>query len=181
VLIAAVISLAKTWSAMAWIASRLLFAQARHGFLPRVFAEVEPRSGAPRLAVVFVTAATLVGLLLGRGAILPIVDMVSICSALSMILCIIVLLRRRRMDAQNAVAQPNFTVPGGKLVILVALVSAIIMISLALIQPLLRGAKTVPLEWVLMGAWGAIGIVVWSSTHRLRERSAQGYSRLSND
>jgi basic amino acid/polyamine antiporter, APA family len=170
VLLAAIISLIKTWSAMAWIASRLLFAQARHGLLPAAFADVDSRTGAPRTAIVFVTVCTIAGLLLGRGALLPIVDMVSICIALSMILCIVVLLKRIRLDARSSsdTPTPGFVVPGGRPVIVLALVAAVAMISAALVQPLLRGATAIPLEWILLAGWGALGAIVWMMTHRKR-------------
>lgn len=156
VLIAATVSLTKTWSAMTWVASRVVFAQARLGFLPPVLARVDPRSGAPRAAIVLVVVLTGVGIALGRGAILPIVDMVSICLALSIILCLAVLLRRRRIDAET----PSFVVPGGMPAILLALVGAVAMVGIALLQPLIHNTGKVPLEWILLGAWAVIGVVV---------------------
>ena len=167
VLAAAVVSLTKTWSAMAWLGSRILFAQARHGFLPRFFTTVDARSGAPRPAIVAVTVLTMAGSLLGRGAILPIVDMVSLCMALSLVLCMIVLLKRRRIDLHP----PSFTVPGGKPVIMLALIGGVLMIGLALLQPILRGTHEIPLQWILLLTWGAVGLVVWRGTRGQRSRA----------
>jgi APA family basic amino acid/polyamine antiporter len=164
VLVAATVSLTKTWSAMTWVASRVIFAQARLGFLPPILARVDPRSGAPRAAIVLVVVVTGAGLALGRGAILPIVDMVAICLALSIILCIAVLLRRRRVDAET----PSFTVPGGTPVIVIALVGATAMIGVALVQPLIHNTGKVPVEWMLLGAWAAIGLLVSAFTTRVR-------------
>jgi basic amino acid/polyamine antiporter, APA family len=161
-LIAATISLTKTWSAMTWVASRVIFAQARLGFLPPLLARVDSRTGAPRNAIVFVIALTCVGVALGRGAILPIVDMVAICLALSIILCLAVLLRRRHIDRET----PSFTVPGGRPVIFLALLGAATMIGVALIQPLLHNTGKVPVEWVLLGIWAAIGLLVSAFTAR---------------
>ena len=156
VLVAATVSLTKTWSAMTWVASRVIFAQARLGFLPSMLARVDPRSGAPRAAIVLVVVLTGAGVALGRGAILPIVDMVAICLALSIILCIAVLLRRRCIDAET----PSFRVPGGMPVIFIALGGAVAMIGIALLQPLIHNTGRVPLEWILLGAWAVIGLVV---------------------
>lgn len=164
VLVTATVSLTKTWSAMTWVASRVIFAQARLGFLPLVLARVDPKSGAPRAAIVLVVTLTGAGLALGRGAILPIVDMVAICLALSIILCIAALLRRRRMDANT----PSFTVPGGTPVIVAALVGAAAMIGVALIQPLIHNTGAVPVEWILLGTWAALGLVVSAFTKRVR-------------
>jgi APA family basic amino acid/polyamine antiporter len=165
-LVAAIVSLTKTWSAVAWIASRLLFAQARRGLLPEALARVDPASGAPRTAILFVTGLTMIGVLMGRTAILPIVNMASICLALSMILCLVVLLRLRWRRTNRVV--PSYVVPGGTPTILIALVGGITMIGVALLHPLLNGAGTIPLEWVLLLAWGTTGIVVWVSTRAYR-------------
>jgi basic amino acid/polyamine antiporter, APA family len=169
VLVAAIVSLTKTWSAMIWIASRVLFAQARHGLLPGRMAEVDPRSGVPRNSIVFVTLLTLIGLALGRSAILPIVNMVSICLALSIILCLLVLLRRRHTGHEL----PPFTVPGGTRMILLALACATLMVGVALVEPLIEGGGKIPPEWILLGLWGAAGIAVWFMTRHLRRTNLQ--------
>ena len=49
VLVVAIVSLTKTWSAMIWMSSRVLFAQARLGLLPRRMADVDPKSGVPAM------------------------------------------------------------------------------------------------------------------------------------
>jgi len=174
VLIAAIVSLTKTWSAMIWMSSRVLFAQARHGMLPRYMAEVDPKSGVPRKAILFVTLLSLAGLALGRSAILPIVNMVSICLALSIILCLIVLLRRRRRAANEL---PPFTVPGGTPTILIALVCATLMVGVALIEPIVEGGGRIPPEWILLGLWAAVGVAVWLTTRNLRKPNAPQAAR----
>jgi APA family basic amino acid/polyamine antiporter len=165
ILAAATASLLKTWSAMTWIASRVIYAQARHKLLPEVFARVDPRTGAPRAAIVLVMALTLMGVAIGRGAILPIVDMVSISIALSIILCLLVLLRRRRLDT----VAPSFTVPGGALTIGAAFVGAAIMIGGALFGPLVTQWPRVPIEWILLAAWAVLGIGLLRWAPGLRE------------
>jgi len=169
VLIAAIVSLFKTWSAMTWIGSRLLFAQARHGLLPGALGVVSPQSGAPRTAVLVVTALAILGLALGRAAILPIVDMVSICLALSLVFCLIVLMRRRALDA----TRPSYMVPGGTTTIVAALAGAVAMIGVALVQPLIQGHGRIPIEWALLGSWGMLGLIIWNLSGWLRRRFAR--------
>lgn len=164
VIVAAVVSLSKTWSAIAWLASRLIFAQARHGFLPPALATVDSKTAAPRAAVVFVTALTMLGVAFGRAAVLPIVNMVALCLALSMVLCLIVLLRRRRRDSFT----PTFTVPGGTPVITVALLAAIAMVGVVVVEPFLSSQGKIPLEWMLIGAWLFAGAIVWVSAEKIR-------------
>ena len=168
VLVAAVISLAKTWSAVTWMASRLIFAQARLGFLPQWLAQVDPGTGAPRRALAVVGAFTLLGVAVGRSAILPIVDMVSLCQALSIILCLIILLRRRRHGAA-----PEYTVPGGTPLILIALLGAGAMVGIAVLQPWLNGKGSIPPEWLLLGGWAALGILVWYARRAYRARRSR--------
>lgn len=166
-LLAATISLAKTWSAMTWIGSRVIYAQARHGLLPAALGAVDPRTGVPSTAILLVTGLTLVGIMLGRGAILPIVNMVSISLALSTILCLAVLLRRRR----RAEPQSEFSVPGGLPTIIAALIGAITMVSVALIQPLLAPRGGLPLEWLLLAVWAVLGVLLLVLSPRLRRLS----------
>lgn len=168
VIVAAAVSLSKTWSAIAWLASRLIFAQARHGFLPPALASVDAKTGAPRTAIVLVTALSMVGVAFGRAAVLPIVNMVALCLALSIVLCLIVLLRRRRRDTFT----PTFTVPGGTPVIAIALLGAIAMVGIVVVEPFLSSRGKIPLEWMLIGAWLLIGTIAWTSTGKFRRASA---------
>jgi APA family basic amino acid/polyamine antiporter len=168
VLIAAVVSLAKTWSAMTWMSSRLIFAQARCGLLPQWLAQVDPRSGVPRNALFAVSVFTVFGVAAGRSAILPIVDMVSLCLALSIILSLIILLRRRQRDAPS-----SYTVPGGTPVIVIALLGAITMVGIAILQPFVNSNGTIPPEWLMLGGWAALGILVWCTGRTFEARRAR--------
>ena len=123
------------------------------------------------------TLLTLAGLALGRSAVLPIVNMVSICLALSIILCLVVLLLRRRAPGHE---QPAFTVPGGTPMILVALACALLMVGVALLEPLINGGGKIPPEWFLLGLWAAAGIAVWLMTRHLRRLNAPQVSRLDH-
>ncbi len=153
---AAAVSLAKTWSAMMWVASRLLYAQARCGLLPARLIGLHPHSGAPRAAIVVVMLISLAGILAGRGLVVPIVDMVSTCIALSFILCLAVLLRVRRVQSAEGI----FRVPGGRPTILLALAGALAMVGIAVGRPLLDHSSGLPLEWIMLLSWGAIGLCV---------------------
>ena len=163
-LVAATASLLKSWSGMVWIASRLMFALAREGMLPHAFAALDQRHGAPRTAILYVTAFTLLLLSLGRSFILPMVNMVTICLALTLVVCMGILLRQRRIDGRVQ----TFSVPGGTPTILVAIATASSMILIALADPFLKGQRGIPLEWILLAAWGVLGALIWKITSRLR-------------
>jgi amino acid transporter len=157
VLVAALISATKTWSAVAWVGSRLIVAQARRGFLPQRLAGVNVKSGAPSLAIVVVTALTFLGPTFGRSAILPLVSMVSICLALSILLCLVVLIRLRSQGGPP----PAFRVPGGAATIGIAFILALSMIGIAIADPLIM-TGTIPLEWYLLAGWGLLGVAMYA-------------------
>jgi amino acid transporter len=159
VIVAAAISLTKTWNAVALMASRLIFAQARLGYLPILFARVSRRSGAPSLAIITVTILTMTVIPLGRGAVVPIVNMCSICLALSYVLCLAILLRLRRR-AQQPAERPQYEVPGGSRTIWIGLAASLVMAAIAVAGPAFK-AHTVPLEWKLIIVWAVAGAPLW--------------------
>lgn len=165
VVVVSIVSALKTWNALAWVGTRLIIAQAREGFLPARFAHVHEASRSPRVAVVAVTLLSVLGPILGRASILPIVDMTSICLAFSIIVCLAALLRERRMNQQR----PSFMVPGGVATILTALLAACLMIGVAIIEPLVKARGNVPIEWKLIGVWLCAGLLVfWLTTRRVQ-------------
>lgn len=164
VLLAAAASLLKTWNAIALMASRILMAQGREKVIPERFAALHPRYATPTNAVLFVGACSLVGVVMGRGAILPLVNMASICMAFSFLVgCFGVLKLRRQENYSNA----EFRVPGRATPIVVAILASAVMAAIAFGEPAYRCQGAVPLEWILMGIWGVMGVLIW----KIRRRS----------
>jgi len=159
VLVAATLSLLKTWNAMLIMASRLIFAQARLGYLPAGLARVSMRSGAPRNAILLVTILTVCAVPLGGGVILPIINMCAMCLAVSYTLCIAILLRQRARDTATT-PPPAFRVPGGAPTIRLALVGATLMAAAAILSPALQQQR-IPMEWLSIAAWALVGLIVW--------------------
>jgi amino acid transporter len=155
-LLLAAFSLLKTWNAVAFMASRILMAQARQSLLPARFARIHPRYATPATGVLFIGLCTLLGLFLGRGAVLPLVNMASICLAFTFILACIALWKLRGVE-RNTVQQ--FRVPGGRVTLIVGIAGASVMSSIALITPLIEG-RGVPVEWVLILCWAGLGWLV---------------------
>ncbi|MBL8270940.1 APC family permease, partial [Steroidobacter sp.] len=163
VLLAAAFSLLKTWNAIVLMASRLIMAQARQGLLPSRLGAIHPTHATPGVAVLFVGAVSLGGMLLGRGAILPLVNMASICLAFTFVLACFALMRLRK---QHQGAAPGFSVPGGTATLVIAAVASFVMSAIALFEPLFRGAGPVPLEWLLILIWGAAGAVFFGAQRK---------------
>jgi amino acid transporter len=147
VLVVSIASTAKTWNALVLMASRILLAQAGAGMLP-------PSCTKASTAILTVTLLSIFGMLLGKGALIPIINMATICITLIVVLALVVLLELRRALPQS----PGFAVPGGLPTILVCLAGALLMAGFAFFGPLLRAPGRVPLEWMLMAAWAALSV-----------------------
>jgi amino acid transporter len=161
VLIAAILSLIKTWNGVALTASRLLLAQGREGLLPRVFGFTHRRFGSPYVAVMFIAILNIAGVALGRGAILPIVNTAAICvGAVYVMVCTAVL--KLRHETPGTVG--SFRVPGGRPVIAFALTLAVVMALYGLMEPFWTQDRSggVPLQWIILAVWSAVGVLFWS-------------------
>lgn len=154
-LVVTIFSLLKTWNAILLSAARMLFAMSRAGFFPPRFCAVHPRLGSPAKAVLVVGALNLSGIFIGKGAIMPIVNMCAMMLTFSFIMCGAALLKTWRTHT------PGQPAPGAasKAILAVALVGACIMSLTALATPLLE--HRFPLEWVLICGWSLIGLVVF--------------------
>ena len=147
VLVVSIASTAKTWNALVLMASRILLAQAAAGMLP-------PFCTKASTAILTVTLLSIFGMLLGKGALIPIINMATICITLIVVLALVVLLKLRRARPES----PGFSVPGGLPTILVCLAGALLMAGFAFFGPLLQAPGQVPLEWMLMAAWAALSV-----------------------
>jgi amino acid transporter len=154
VVVVAIFSLAKTWNAVIMMASRLVLAQARAGLLPAALARVDSRRNTPTNAILLVTAASVVGIFLGRGALVPIVNMATICVAMTIVLMLLVLVTQRRRQPLS----PGFSVPLARVTIPICVAGATLMAAYALVQPLWT-QHGIPLEWQLIAVWATIGWV----------------------
>jgi amino acid transporter len=165
VLLTALLGLLSTWNAMIICSSRVLYALGRSHFIFPFLGQVHPVYGSPSNAILVSCTGALLVTLLGRNAILPIVNSAAACLAVGyMVSCwAVISLRRSRPDA----ARP-FRVPGGIPTVVVALVSAVFSFGLALYQPWVDAKGRVPLEWIMLISWTAIGAVAWFASARVR-------------
>ena len=160
-LIALVASVLKTWSAVFMIAVRLLLAQARAGMVPGSLASINNKTGAPDKAVIFIAALNIFGLFFGKGAIEPIVNTTSLCTAMCYVLCCAAAMVMRRRDPTHV----GFRVPGGTPVAILAIVFSVGMASLALLQPA-RSGQAIVFKWALLGSWAALGLGLYYMRNR---------------
>ena len=155
VLLAAAVSLIKTWNALHLSASRLLLAQAREGLLPAALAYIDPRHGVPIRAVTLVGAITTAWLFLGKGAILPIINMSTICVTIAMVLSLLSLRQLRAVQEDI----PEFVMPGGEVMLTIAIVATSLAAVMAIITPF-QTSRGLPIEIMIIGIWTALGICI---------------------
>jgi basic amino acid/polyamine antiporter, APA family len=158
-----VLGVLATWNAVFLWGTRLMLALGRESMIPKVFARTG-RFQSPGASVLFVGALGLVGLCLGRGAIVPIINMASISLAFTYVACCWAVLRLRRLRPHTA--RP-FRVPLGTVIIRFAIGSAATMSVIVLLEPATR-SHGMPLEWTLMLVWAALGFTFARLSFRRR-------------
>ncbi|MDH3735101.1 MAG: APC family permease [Gemmatimonadota bacterium] len=164
VLIAGVLGLLTTWNAIFMAATRVLFALGRARMLPPVFATVHPKYESPSAAVLFVSGLSVLGLLLGTGAIRPLVNTSSFLLSISYALVCwgVIRLRRTRPDLDRP-----YRVPGGSVTAGLGLAAALGFAYLGAREPY-QGADGIPLEWWLVLTAILLGAGFWVASRPFR-------------
>jgi basic amino acid/polyamine antiporter, APA family len=143
-----------SWNGFLIGASRLVYAMAQSGMLPAWFGRLHPRYRTPGNALVFIGALSVIAPLFGRQTLVWMVDAggFSIIVAYVMVALTFIALRRREPD----MARP-FRAPGGRSTGVIAAVLALALGVLFL--PGMPAALIWPYEWLILGAWAALGLV----------------------
>ena len=140
--------------------SRIMLAMGRKGQLPEKFAEVDPKSGAPKLACVVLGVITAVGPFLGKNMLIPLTNV----SALAFIFsCGMVALACLRMRFTEPDLPRPYEVPGGKFGISLAIAACAIIIGLLVIP--FSPASLNMVEWSIVIGWLAIGLALMAFTN----------------
>jgi basic amino acid/polyamine antiporter, APA family len=160
-LLALAASLLKSWNPVFMSTVRLLFAQAREGMIPTCFGSVNPRTGAPDKGVIIVAVCNFIGIFLGKGALLPIVNAISISIALIYVLTCTAALVMRRRDPNHI----GFRVPGGFAVGSLSVAAALGMAVFALLQPA-RAGQADEFKWALLLSWVLLGLSLYLIRNR---------------
>ena len=156
VLITAVLGNLTAWNSLVLAGSRIFFALGRARLCPESLGQVN-RHRAPGRAVALVSLASLLALPLGRGFILPLVNVTSACFGLVYLVTCLALIRERRASP----LAPEFSVPGGLVTIYAATAAAFLISAVAIIQPWFASGGEIPPEWITLGAWGTVALGIW--------------------
>ena len=163
VLAAAFIGILTTWNAVVIAASRVFFAMSRARMLPAFLGRVHPRHGSPSGALIFVGALGGLGVVLGEGAIAPLVTAATICFGIvfAVVSVGVIRLRLGRPD------QPRpYRVPGGIVTAVASAVAAVLFIVLALQDSYTPDG--VPVAWMVVIVCSLLGGAFWLASGRLR-------------
>jgi basic amino acid/polyamine antiporter, APA family len=162
-----------SWNAFFIGASRLLFAMARGGMLPAVFARLHPRYESPVAVIALVTAVTCLAPFFGRPALVWLVDAGGFAAVIGFFLVAVAFLRIRRKYPD--LPRP-YRVPAPRLVGGMALLTTIFF--LFLYMPGSPAALLWPHEWLIVVAWALLGTAFFVSGRKRirgvgRERQAE--------
>ena len=151
--------------------SRIMLAMGRKGQLPEKFAEVDPKSGAPKLACVVLGVITVIGPFLGKNMLIPLTNV----SALAFIFsCGMVALACLRMRFTEPDLPRPYEVPGGKFGISLAVAACAVIIGLLVVP--FSPASLNMVEWSIVIGWLAVGLASWPSPIPAKSTPSRGGS-----
>jgi len=174
VLIAGIIGILTTWNAVMMIASRLLLVLGRARMLPSITAQIHPDYGSPSTSLLAVAVISGLAVFLGRDALIPIVNIGATCFAFAFVVSCWGVIKLRR---EKPLANRPYRVPGGSATAGIGLVIASLVLVYTLYEPFASSQYRVPLEWLILTAWGVLGALFWYSSANMRNSISQEEQR----
>jgi amino acid transporter len=165
VLIVAALGVFTAWNASLIAGARVLFALGRARLIIPAIGAVHPRFATPAVGIGFITVVTFVGVFLGRGFIIPAVNIVSVAYGVTYLVTCLTVLRLRRSEPD---APRGYLALGGRGGIGLAAIGSAAFAITALLQPYFAAGRTVPAEWLVIGGWTALGLLVWFGSRKTR-------------
>ncbi|MEZ5463125.1 APC family permease [Dokdonella sp.] len=157
VLIAALLGLFTSWNGFFLAGSRVIFALGRGRIIAKVFGETHPRHGTPHRAILLVGGLTLLAPLLGRDALLALVNAGSFSIALAFFGVSLSLLRLRKDYPQ--IERP-FRLHAAPLVAGIAAAGSLLMLA-AMLIPASPAALSWPHEHIVLMVMVGVGGMLW--------------------
>jgi amino acid transporter len=166
VLIGGLLGLVAVWNALFFAATRVLYALGRARLLHPALGSLGSRGDAPTTAITWVTAFSIAGLFLGKGALLPVVNVTSTLFALMYVIVSLGVLRQRRLATAPAT---GYRVPGGPLLVWAAVLFSFYLLVLSLVQQWMDAGRHLPTEWLLMVGFGSLSWALWFAQRKSRD------------
>lgn len=159
VLTAGLCGLLSTWNAAFFATTRLIYALGRARLIPSSLGQLHKRFASPHYAVVFVTIVCILVTLLGRKAVVPIVQTGAACMSLVFLIVSVGIIRLRATEPDRP--RP-YRLHGGMPIPILAGIIAAGMLYLAIYEPYRQAPERgIPTEWWLLVVWLTLGIVFW--------------------
>ena len=152
-----------SWNAFLLGGSRAIFALARDGILPPVFARTHPRFGTPYAAIMLIGGLSLCAPWFGRPLLVWLLNAGSFGVVLAYVFVALsfLVLRYREPEMERP-----FTVPMGWTIGLITLFASLALVTLYF--PGSPAALSWPQEWIICAAWFGLGIVLYGLASRAR-------------
>jgi amino acid transporter len=158
VLLVALLGTFTVWNGCAIAACRMLFALGRAYMISSEAGRLHPRYRTPTAAVLFVGVCTALGVLLGRKAISPVINIASATYAVAYVVVSVALIRLR---ATHPLLARPFRVPGGVPTMVLGVLASFGFLGLALEGPWADSHGNMPPEWIAIIVWSVLGVVAW--------------------
>lgn len=174
--IGAVAGLSSVMLILTYGQTRVFFAMAKDGLLPRVFSTLHEKFRTPWIGTIILGVIIAVA-----AAALPIEilgDLVSLGTATAFaIVCISVMwLRKNRPDLERP-----FRAPWGVVTPLLGIFFALVMIAPLLLDIVSKAAKGDPIPAILLGGYLALGAVIYAAYGYRNSRLAKGLPQIDDD
>ena len=167
VLFSGLVGLIAVWNALFFAATRVLYALGRSYLLHPRLGVLDQRRGSPGAAIALVAVLTLIGIVLGKGVLLPVVN---VTSTLFAVMYLIVTAGVLRYRSSGAVVARSYRVPGATALVWFGVVFSAYLVGLSLYQQYQATTGRLPVEWVLLLAFAIAGVTFWNFSRATRSR-----------
>lgn len=134
---AALIGLITTWNTVIIGATRIMLELGRNDLMPAAFSRLHRKHASPSLPILMVAICSALGVIGGRGVILPIISIGALTLALSFaFVCLAVFRVRKRSIGDGFI----YRVPGGPVLVMLALVMTTAMVAFILYDGMWKAA-----------------------------------------
>lgn len=166
ILVGGLCGVVTSWNSFLIGGSRALCAMSESGMMPAVFGKIHSRHGTPAAAIAFVGAISMIAPFFGRVTISWVVDAGTLgcCLAYFLVAASFMRLRTKEPDMPRPFKVRHPTFIGASAAFMSGLMVALYVIPGT-------GVSLSGIEWAIVTAWTAVGIIFWLISRR--RRSAQ--------
>ncbi len=172
-LIGGLLGLLSTWNASIFVFVRAILALGKNHMIWPGFTKTS-KGGISIYAISFAVVFVAFGVLLGKNAIIPLVNSSSTAvGILFFIVCLSLVLSR----IKNPNMSRPYRAPGGLVLPILGCLASLYIAILTVMDPYKPG-EGIPLEWWLFGGWTLLGAVLWFVGANARKKENFGLEKM---